>query len=93
MLSFEKLTCFPDSSPGGSRLCLLCSLVPLLYGAGCLLLPKAGRCINYARIPETPYLLTVLQPPTQGLVGGDGRGGKECLDSMKPVFGMQHRPW
>lgn len=78
MLSFEKLTCFPVSSaPGGSRLSPLCSLVQVLCSAGCLLSPKTRSCINCSRIPELPYLLTVLEPPTR-------RGGEGCLDSREP---------
>lgn len=38
---------------------------------------------------DPPNLPTVLQPPTQELVGGWVGGGKQNLNSMKQVFGIQ----
>ena len=67
MLSFEKLTCFPGSGPASSRLGPLYSLVPVQARAGEL---KQAVWSALCQKSREPFILTVLQPPTQGMGSG-----------------------
>lgn len=67
MLSFEKLTCFPGSGPASSGLGPLYSLVPVWARAGEL---KQGVWTALCQKSREPLILTVLQPPTQGMGSG-----------------------